>query len=79
MKISKFEKSVCVWVPFFFGAVFLVVSQFLYKGSDPVVKILIASFALLFMSLFCIAYLVSKLVEAASEKKKESAVQNDYP
>ena len=77
MKISKFEKSVCVWVPWFFGAVFLVVSQFLYKGSDPVVKILIASFALLFMSLFCIAYLVSKLVEAASEKKKESAVQND--
>jgi len=57
--------------------VFLVVSQFLYKGSDPVVKILIVSFALLFMSLFCIAYLVSKLVEAASEKKKESAVQND--
>jgi len=57
--------------------VFLVVSQFLYKGSDPVVKILIVSFALLFMSLFCIAYLVSKLVEAASEKKKELAVQND--
>jgi len=71
MKMSKFEKSVCVWVPSFFGAVFLVVS-FLYKGDDPVVRVLIASSAMLFVSLFCIAYLVSRLVEAAEKKKEDS-------
>jgi len=68
MKISKFEKSVCVWVPWFFGAVFIVVALFGYKGGDPVVKMLITGFGLLYMSLYCIAYLVSKLVEAAQEK-----------
>lgn len=76
MKMSKFEKSVYLWLPFLFGAVFLVVS-FLYKGDDPVVRVLIASSAMLFMSLFCIACLVSKLVEAAEEKKEDSVAQND--
>ncbi|MFC1453904.1 hypothetical protein ACFLQL_01855 [Verrucomicrobiota bacterium] len=69
MIISKFEKSVCVFIPFFFGIVFIALLQFLYKCDAPVVKILIISFALLYMSLFCIAFLLSKLVEAAAEKK----------
>jgi hypothetical protein len=77
MKISKFEKSVCIWCPWFFGAVFIVVALFGYKGGDPLVKVLITGFGLLYMSLYCIAFLISKLVESASERKEQSVGKND--
>ena len=77
MKISKFEKSVCVWGPWFFGAVFIVTALFGYSGGNPVVKVLISGFGLLYMCLYCIAVLVSKLVEAAQETTEKTTSKND--
>jgi hypothetical protein len=67
MKALLFEKIVCVWCPWFFGAVFIV-TGLRYHG-DPVVKVLITGFGLLFMCAFCIAYLLAKLIKTPSEKK----------
>jgi len=69
MKALLFEKIVLVLCPWFFGAVFIA-TTLRYHG-DPVIKVLYLGFGLLFMCMFCIAYLVAKLIKEPSEKKTQ--------
>ncbi len=67
MRALLFEKIVLVLCPWIFGVVFIV-TALRYHG-DPVIKILYLGFGLLFLCMYCIAYLVAKLIKAPSEKK----------
>ncbi len=74
MKLSKFEKKVCVWCPWIFGAVFIVVGLLLPFEKAPMIKMGIICFSLLYMSIFCIAVLLARIVELL-EKKDDSIGQ----